>query len=60
METKSCQNCGKREVCEFKPRASLVFRPRGLPFSMPCPDFVDKLFELYGKYCIHYKEDQEL
>jgi len=59
MKQKSCRDCDKWEVCKFKPVPYMGTSSGGIGFTISYRDFASKLFELYGEYCIHYKEDQK-
>lgn len=45
----SCKDCEKQIVCKFKP----------IPYEgidIPLKEFANKLYRLYGTFCIHYRK----
>jgi len=54
-EEKSCNNCDHSRICKFKPSLYMGTSLDRIEFNISHKHFVEKVHELYGKYCVYYQ-----
>jgi len=54
-EEKSCDNCDHGRVCKFKPSLYMGTSSDGIKFHISYKHFAEKIYGLYGQYCVDYQ-----